>query len=120
MQAFYFRTGAGDAACAEAPRDGILIQSPGGAKTVKLSVDEAIIELGSTVYMTAQPGGKMAVYTLEGSAGITSFGTTEVALAGMVVRVPVDNNLKVSGPPEKPEAYDMKDLQSLPLRNCPK
>ncbi|MCC7452286.1 MAG: hypothetical protein IT324_33100 [Anaerolineae bacterium] len=119
MQAFYFRSGIGEAACAEAPRNGILVQSPQGKQTIKLSVDEAIIEMGSTVFMTAQPSGKLAIYTLEGLASVSAFGVTQQAPAGMVVRVPLDSNLRASGPPEPPVPYDLRDVQALPIRNIP-
>jgi len=119
MQAFYFRSGIGEAACAEAPRNGILVQSPQGKQTIKLSVDEAIIEMGSTVFMTAQPGGKLAIYTLEGLVSVSAFGVTRQAPDGMVVRVPIDNNLRASGPPEPPVPYDLRDVQALPIRNIP-
>ncbi len=119
MQAFYFRSGIGDVACAEAPRNGILVQSPQGKQTVKLSVDEAIIEMGSTVFMTAEPGGKLSIFTLEGLVSVSAFGVTQQAPDGMVVRVPIDNNLRASGPPEPPVPYDPKDVQALPIRNIP-
>jgi hypothetical protein len=78
MQAFYFRSGVGQPACAQAPSDGILIQTPGEAKQkVVLVADEVRIELGSTVFLQAQATKELIVTTLQGSAQVTSFGRTE-------------------------------------------
>ncbi len=120
MQAFYFRSGVGESACADLPRDGMLVQSPGGNTNVKMSVDGTTLQIGSTIFMTAQPNGKLAIYTLEGSVGVSAFNVTQPALAGMVVRVPLDANLRASGPPEAPVPYVLTDLQGLPLRILPR
>jgi hypothetical protein len=55
MQAFYFQSGAQDAACQEAPDSGLLIQTPEGVGEVTLLINEVNIQLGSTVYFQAQP-----------------------------------------------------------------
>src|SRR5258708_4164488 len=75
MQAFYLRTGVGEAACKGAPPDGILIQSPKQTAHVTLSIDDVKITVGSTLYLLAQSGdarasSKLAVSTLEGTATI--------------------------------------------------
>ncbi len=49
MQAFYLSTGIGEARCREAPNDGIMVQTPEGAGSINLMVNEVEIELGSTV-----------------------------------------------------------------------
>ncbi len=120
MQAFYFRTGVGDPACDEAPRDGILVQTPKGSKTkITLTVDGAQLELGSTAFLQAQAGGELTVSTLEGAVGVTSGGKTETATAGNRVRVPVDAHLVASGPPSPPEPYDYGAMLPLPVKNLP-
>lgn len=49
MQAFYFRTGLGDAPCAAAPDSGILFHAPGGEDTVALlNVNGLELMVGST------------------------------------------------------------------------
>jgi hypothetical protein len=46
LQAFYFRTGIGEEGCAEAPHDGILVQSPQGLKQkVVLTVNEVRLDI---------------------------------------------------------------------------
>jgi hypothetical protein len=98
----------------------MLVQSPGGNTQVKMSVDGTTLQIGSTIFMTAQPNGKLSIYTIEGSVGVSAFNVTQPALAGMVVRVPLDANLRASGPPEAPVAYVLSDLQGLPLRALPR
>ena len=43
LSAYYFRTGVGDASCAEAPNSGILIQTPEGVGEVNLTLNEVIL-----------------------------------------------------------------------------
>ena len=120
MQAFYFRTGIGDPACDEAPRDGILVQSPQGSKQkVTLSADGTQLELGSTIFLQAQAGTEMTVSTLEGSVAVTAFGKTETATAGTRVRVPLDASLNASGTPTPPEIYDYGTMLALPVKSLP-
>lgn len=119
MQAFYFRSGIGDVACNEAPRDGMLIQSPQGPYRITLSINDVKIELGSTAFFQAQAGAHLIVSTLEGTATASSFGVTEAAVAGQRVRIPLDANLRASGPPLPPEPYNDADMAALPVRNMP-
>ena len=55
MQAFYFKTGITQTSCAEAPQDGILIQTPEGAGQINIRANDVDIQLGSTAYLQAQP-----------------------------------------------------------------
>ncbi len=119
MQAFYFKTGSGDAPCDEAPDSGILIQTPSGAAKIDLLANEVHITLGSTVYLQAQPGGDMLITVVEGQATVTAFGVTVIAPAGTRVRVPLDNDLKASGPPAPLESYIVADLAALPVTHLP-
>ena len=48
MQAFYLTTGIGDAACAEAPESGMLVQTPEGVGEVAFSMNGVDVSLGST------------------------------------------------------------------------
>ena len=120
MQAFYLRTGAGPAPCAEAPRSGVLIQVPASQQIIRFSINEATIDLASTAFLVAEPNGMFFIYTLDGSTGVTAFGVTQAALAGMVIRIPLDASLKVSGPPQAAVAYDATALKRLPLKSLPK
>lgn len=115
MQAFYFRSGSNDAPCAEAPDSGILIQTPEGAGTINLIANEAEIELGSTVYLQAQPSSDLVLSVLEGQAVVTAFGVSVTVPAGSQVRVPLDNQGRASGPPVDTELYDPAALVALPV-----
>jgi hypothetical protein len=120
MQAFYFTTGIGEAACKEAPRDGILVQTPTANTEIKLVMNGVEISLGSTAFLQARRSGEMIISTIEGAAGVTAQGKSVAAVAGTRVRVPMDANLNPAGPPSAPEPYIMADLEALPLRILPK
>jgi hypothetical protein len=120
MQAFYFKSGANDAPCEEAPDSGILIQTPEGAGKIELVVNDAKVSLGSTGYFQAQAGEEMIISVVEGEGIVESDGEAIVVPAGTAARVPVDENLQASGPPEGPEPYDPDSLKSLPIGNLPR
>lgn len=117
MQAFYFASGFGDAACVEAPESGLLVQTPEGGGPITLWVNGATLQLGSTAYLQAQAAGEMTINILEGQGQVTALGQTQAVPAGARVRVPLDENLAASGPPTPPEPYDLAALQALPLGN---
>jgi len=99
MQAFYFTSGVGTSNCAEAPQDGILIQTPEGAGKVNLLINEVSIELGSTAYVRAQKSGSMTFDLLEGSSSV-QVGDAKVAiLPGTRATIPLDAEGKASGAP---------------------
>ena len=119
MQAFYFKSGAGTSPCAEAPPDGILIQSPRGKQKVELSVDGVRLQLGSTVFLTAQPSGELVVKTIEGSVQVEAAGKQVTIPAGTQSAVKLDSNLNVTGAPGLPEPYGLPKVSVLPVRNLP-
>jgi uncharacterized protein YgiM (DUF1202 family) len=120
MQAFYFKSGIGDAPCEEAPDSGILIQTPEGVGTINLTVNEVDIQLGSTAYLQAQASGDMTVNVVENQATVSAQGTTRFVPAGSRVRVPLDANLAADGPPSEPEPYDNADLAAVPVSHMPR
>ena len=56
MQAFYFRSGIGDAPCAEAPNSGILIQTPEGRQALVDALKAAL----ARPFATQLPGPQVA------------------------------------------------------------
>jgi hypothetical protein len=114
MQAFFFRTGVGDAQCEEAPRDGILVQTTSGAGTVTLEANNVRIELGSTAYLTAVPSDYMTITLLEGTARVTSQGDSVRLPVGLRARVPLDANGLADGPPEL-VVYAAEDVAAVPV-----
>lgn len=124
MQAFYLRTGVGEAACKGAPPDGILIQSPKQKARVNLSINDVQISLGSTLYLHTQmakdkASNQISVATLEGSATVQSGGKSQTVAAGRQVEIPIDANLKASGPPGQVHPVDPNIAQTLPVGNLP-
>lgn len=114
MQAFYLRSGVGDARCAEAPNSGLLIQTPQGAGEIEFSINEVQIRMGSTVFLQAESGNQMTVYVLEGQAQVAAFDEIQVVPAGAKTNVPIDSNLAATGPPQEPEPYDTDDVMAVP------
>jgi hypothetical protein len=115
MQAFYFKTGIGDRPCAEAPDSGILIQTPKGAGKVTLNANDVKIQLGSTVYLQAQPSDFMTVTVVEGQATLEAGGVSQVVPAGTYSQVQLNAAGKAAGSPSYPQPYDEAALEVLPL-----
>jgi len=115
MQSFYFKTGIGDRPCAQAPDSGILIQTPKGSARVILNINDVQINLGSTIYIQAQPNNVMTVTVVEGQAILTSNGQTQIVPAGTYSQVKLDAASKAAGSPSFPQPYDAAPLQTLPL-----
>jgi uncharacterized protein YraI/Flp pilus assembly protein TadD len=114
IQAFTFSSGTSDRPCDQAPDSGLLIQTPEGAGRVSLLINEVIIELGSTAYLTAHPGREMHIYLLEGSGTVTAEGVAAPLLAGTVVTVPLGIDGLANGAPIGPNPYNV-DFGLLPL-----
>ncbi|MBL8120180.1 MAG: hypothetical protein JNJ78_21790 [Anaerolineae bacterium] len=119
MQAFYFKTGLNDAPCEQAPDSGILIQTPEGAGRINLTINNANIELGSTAYLQAQPGGDMTISLVEGEAEVESNGVAVIVPAGTYTTIPLDDDLNAAGEPAPAEPYDADSLAALPLALMP-
>lgn len=112
MQVFRFTTGIGEAACAEAPRDGLLVRAP-TQTTVTFTINGIEVEIGSTALLRAASENQLQVSTLEGSVALTSGGETQTAEAGFGVAA-------VEGqPPSEPEALDSAETEPLPLELLP-
>lgn len=117
VQSFYFRSGVGDAPCAEAPDSGILVQTPQGERKVALRINEVDIQLGSTAFMQAEPSDDMEISVIEGQAVVSAQGVTETVNAGLQTGVSLDSSGKADGPPEPPAPYDSDTLRVLPVTN---
>ena len=118
MQAFYFKTGALDSPCAEAPDSGILIQSPNTAVKIDLLANGVHIGLGSTIYIQAQPNGLMTINVLEGGVRV-SLGNTAFVPAGARVQIQLDQNLNPVFWTGVVEPYDFPSLAALPIDLLP-
>ncbi|MBI1259259.1 MAG: SH3 domain-containing protein [Chloroflexi bacterium] len=119
MQAFYFKTGITQTECSEAPEDGILIQTPKGVGQVNLRANDVDVQLGSTAFIQAQPSANMVVSVVEGEGHITAFGVTVDVPAGTQTTIPMDANLRASGPPTPAQPYDAALVEPLPISLLP-
>lgn len=118
MQAFYFRTGIAETGCAEAPPDGILIQTPSGVGKIDLRANDVDIQLGSTAFLQMQ-GNYMIVSVLEGGVTVTAGGKSTFVPAGSQTRILLDDNLHPVGRPSAPVPYDLATMLLLPILLLP-
>lgn len=112
MQAFTLRTGIGRPQCAEAPSDGLLIQTPQGVGRVTLLINEVRVELGSTAFLTANWGAAMTLSTLEGTARVTVGERTVSVPAGAQASIPLNAEGLPSGDPTV-NGYDAAAFTAL-------
>lgn len=125
MQAFYFRSGVGDAPCEAAPHSGVMIQTPEGVGQIEMVVNDATIRLGSTAYLLMVPGlddpsaVDMGVSIVEGYGEVTAHGTTQPVYAGTWVRVPVSEDGVASSAPLPPKPYRENEMFVLPTSLLP-
>lgn len=117
MQAIYFTSGIGQINCNEAPGAGILIQTPNIDQPIELIINDAEIQLGSTIYL--QINDVMTIYVLEGHALVTIPGLTVFVPQGALTRIPLDNNGRASNVPGIPLPYETANFPSLPLALLP-
>ncbi|NWG17881.1 MAG: LysM peptidoglycan-binding domain-containing protein [Chloroflexi bacterium] len=94
----------------------MLVQTPAGTQ-VTLTLNGATLTLGSTLYLTAARSDQLTVATIEGSAVVSAFDITRVALPGALVRLPLggSSGLEVTGPPSEPEPFDADAIRRAPL-----
>jgi hypothetical protein len=102
----------GKPACAEAPRDGLLVQAP-KKLTVNFLINGIEVKIGSTVLLTAPTDNQLTVSTLEGQATVTSAGKSEVVEAGFATTATEGQ------PPEKPQPYDYDQVKISPTQLLP-
>lgn len=113
LQAFYLRTGVGDATCKKAPSSGIVIQTPQGAGEIALRINQADIRLGSTAYMEASEESGLQVFTLDGHAKVRAKGSTQTVMTGNRTTVALDANLAAAQAPTTPTAYTAQEVAGV-------
>ncbi|XWX02741.1 hypothetical protein VZO05_09485 [Aggregatilineales bacterium SYSU G02658] len=114
MQAFFLRTGIGDAPCAEAPSSGLLVQTPQGVGEVAFTVNGVDISMGSTILFRSMTGEEMTVSALEGAAAINFDGALYPVVAGTWTRMAL-GQASVVDRPTLPIAYVNETLEALPI-----
>lgn len=120
MQAFYFSAhdDSNQISCSEFPASGMLVQTPQGVAEILLLINEVHIELGSTAFISAEPGGDMLFALLEGHSTVTANGVAVDVPAGYSTVIPLDANMHASGAPAEPAMMSedmMARMSKLPL-----
>ncbi len=124
VRSFYFQSTVSTLSCHDAPPNGLLVQTPEGARKVTFSVNDINVELGSTVFMQAQPAtattaGQYTIFVLEGHALLQVAGQTLYVPAGAGGTVPLDTQGKANGVPVLTFFHD-SDVAYLPISKLPK
>lgn len=115
MQAFYLKTGVSEPACAEAPSDGLLVQTPEGRGELTFSVNGVDMALGSTAFFRAPDGQQTVAAILEGAGGIQTANGIVPILAGTQITYDMDENFMPTGDLPSPEPYLPEALGGLPI-----
>ncbi len=119
IQAFFFRSGIGDAPCEAAPDSGLLISTPDGIGQIEFVLNEVHFSVGSTIFLQAEPGAEMIVTVAAGEIIVTADGVSVTVMAGERVRIPLDDEGRPTGPPSDPEPADPDVLARLPVDSLP-
>jgi hypothetical protein len=115
MQAYYFRSGIGDAPCTAAPESGLLLRTPEGVGEIELLINEVRFSISSTIFVQAVPGGDMVVAVIEGEVTVFVAGVGITIHAGESVRIPLDSDGRPVGPPGTPAPFDPASIEPLPV-----
>ncbi len=114
MQAFYFSSGIGEQRCNAIPDTGILIETPDIDAQITLSINEVIVQLGSTAFFSLSDQQTLDIDLIEGSALVSAENQTQLMTTGQRISVPVDENFIASAPPNR--AIPIPDgIPSLPM-----
>lgn len=120
MQVFRLRSGVSGVSCAEAPADGLVIQTPQGERAVKLTVNGVTIDATGTAFVQAIPGEMMTITALEGSVSVTLDDQTQTLEAGTSVSIPMSMSLEPAGPVSTPSAITLNQVPPLPAALLPR
>lgn len=119
MQSFKLESLLTDRSCVDTPDSGVILQSPQPDQRVLVEVNGVELRYFGTVYLTAQVGGDMNIYLLEGNARVfIGEERTDLNTVSMTT-VPMTANLAPAGSasPASPIPADIVGLiDFLPLR----
>lgn len=118
--AFVFSAGIGQLTCNEAP-NGLLIQTPEGEAEIHLTINNIVIGLGSTAFITAEADGEFSFALLEGHAILNSEASEIRVNAGEFSTISLDEDLNPTG--EFSEVLPIEgnlELPQLPLELLPR
>ncbi len=98
-----------DPACTSAPDSGLLIQAPGARADLRVNGLDMGLNPSTTVYITAQQGGSMDVYVLQGAVQIAG----NIVSGGQFVRYPLGVETLVGLEGSTPAPYLNETVQPL-------
>ena len=107
------------AGCAETPDSGLLLQSATLEDRARVEVNGAALEIGGTVYLSAQIDDRLAVYALEGETRLSVDGAVVDLSAGDFSEVALNVFLGPSGDPSPAAPYSPEQAARfafMPLR----
>ena len=102
------------------------LETPDGVGTIRLRVNEALLDIGSTVYLQAHPDdpttpqneGAMTISVLEGLVIVNADSQQMAVGAGTQTVVPLNKDLAADGPPLPLAAYNAQQWQIVaPVAN---
>ena len=112
MEAFTFSS-QDDGSCGDVSNSGLMIQTPAGVGEINFFINEVDIQVGSTAFLTAQPGQQMNVSTLEGGVKVGSFGVTQNIPPGAQSNIPLNQQGTAAGMPNLPKPYIDEEVIGL-------
>lgn len=115
IQAFRLETGIGGTECGATTMNGLLVQTPEGSEKASFTINGVEVRMGSTIQFMAQPNERMTVRAVEGAVLARFGGVSSLAVAGTEVGIPLDEDLQPAGEPELPEAYELEEVEALPI-----
>ncbi len=111
MQSVYFTGGVGEPQCEDAPRDGLLVQSPKGLGLVRFNVNGVEVQMGSTAYLNFE--NDTLFYTLiEGRAFVSANGVIQRVYPGQSTHIQMVDGQPAGGP-SYPRPYEAEPLDFL-------
>ncbi len=123
FQAFEFRSGMDDNACADAPESGILLSAAKDQSPLIFAVNGLRISLAGALWMQAQLSRGLVIHALDGQARISAVGQSQPLTAGRYTTIALHRGpggeILPAGPPSPPAAYDYHAMSRLPARLLP-
>lgn len=118
MQAFYFTSGIGTPRCNAVPDSGVLIQTPDVDTSITFSINEVIVELGSTAFFSFSQEQTLDIDLLEGTALVSAEGQTQLMTTNQRISIPIGEDFLPSAPPSRAMPIP-EDAPRLPIPNNP-
>lgn len=111
MQSVYFTGGVGEPQCEDAPRDGLLVQSPKGLGLVRFNINGVEVQMGSTAYINFE-NDTLSYTLIEGRAFVSSNGVIQRVYPGQSTHIQMVDGAPAGGP-TYPRPYEAEPLDFL-------